>query len=251
MIQQLIVHPLLNDVIDHACVTENESSQIYTVLPSIYTVIGFQFSGEIYHAEEDRALNILGVTGILDRWRRFRSDAATKSLLIFLKPGGFYRIFGPAVGALKSDSLALADVTPTGVRQAFYDILMASGSISDKWTRLQERFLKLINRDLSPESRLALNFLHAENGLCRVARIAKDLRVSKRTLERKFAAEIGTSPKHLARLFRWKSTLRNLGQYSDLGTAALANGYFDQAHFVRETKDLSGTSPKKLKLSGF
>ena len=249
--QKLIVHPLLTDIIDHAILTETEGIESYRVSASIYTVIGFQFSGQIHHMEENRPLDTLGVTGILDRWRPFRSEAATRSLLIFLKPGGFYRIFGAVAGSLKSNSLALADVTSVDMKQTFNDILMATGHISEKWNRLQERFLKLVCRNLSPESRGALYFLQTQKGLLRIESIAKNLGVSRRTLERKFMTEIGTSPKHLARIFRWENALRNLGNSSDLGTTALECGYFDQAHFVRESQNLSGTSPKKLKLLGF
>lgn len=249
--QELPIHPLLTDIIGRACVAQHERPENYTVLPSIYTVIGFQFSGRIHHAGENRPLDTFGVTGILDTWRPFRSEAATGSLLIFFKPGGFYRLFGSVAAALKSDSLALADVISPNGRKILTDILSNAAHISEKWRLLQKQFLRLVDRELSPESQGALYYLQAENGLPRIESVAKNLGVSRRTLERKFRAEIGTPPKHLARILRWHKAIRNLSRYADLATAALANGYFDQAHFVRETQSLSGISPKKLKSPAF
>lgn len=244
--QLLPVHPLLTGVIGQAFVTGHESAESYRVLPSIYTVIGFQFSGRIHHVGEDRPLSTFGVTGILDTWRPFRSDAATESLLVFFNPGGFYRVFGPVASALGTASLALGEVTSTALEHDFAGILYDRATLAVKWQRLQQRFLKMLGGELSPESRGALYRMQSQHGMPRIENIARELGVSRRTLERKFAAEVGTPPKHLARILRWRQTMKNLAHYADLATAALVHGYFDQAHFIRETQDLAGTSPSKL-----
>lgn len=47
MMRALPVNPLLAGVIHQAFVTENKTVADYRVLPSAFTVIGFQFSGRI------------------------------------------------------------------------------------------------------------------------------------------------------------------------------------------------------------
>ncbi len=244
--QALPIHPLLTGIVGQAWLTRHSGVDSYRVLPSIYTVIGFQFSGRIHHVGENRALSTFGVTGILDSWRAFRSDASTQSLLIFFNPGGFYRLFGAVAGELGSASLALSDVSQPAIAGDFTDILSAAGPIAEKWRLLQNGFLKRLGRELSPESRGALYHMSQANGTRRIEEIATELGVSRRTVERKFAAEIGTPPKHLARILRWRHTMKNLANYADLSTAALAHGYFDQAHFIRETQSLGGISPSKF-----
>jgi AraC-like DNA-binding protein len=244
--QKLPVHPLLTGIVGQALLTRHSGADSYKVLPSIYTVIGFQFSGRLHHVGENRPLSTFGVTGILDTWRPFRSDASTQSLLIFFNPGGFYRLFGAVASELGSASLALRDVAQAAITSDFTDILSGAGSIAEKWRLLQERFLKLLGPELSPESQGALYYLKRAHGTARIEDIAAELGVSRRTLERKFAAEIGTPPKHLARILRWRQAMKNLADYADLSTAALAHGYFDQAHFIRETQSLSGSTPSKL-----
>lgn len=241
----LPVHPLLTDVLAEACVSRHETAEDYRVLPNIYTVIGFQFSGRIHHVGENRPLSTFGVTGILDSWRSFRSDASTRSLLLFFQPGGFYRVFGPVASAIGSASLDFGDVTHYG--KDFAEILAAPGPFLEKWRQIQEKILRLLQRDLSYETRGALRLLRVQTGNPRIRDIARELGVSQRTLERRFAAEVGTPPKHLARIVRWRQTMQQLGRYADFATAALAHGYFDQAHFIRETQALGGASPAKLK----
>lgn len=241
----LPIHPLLAGVIAQACVTGHAGAEDYRVLPNIYTVMGFQFSGRIHHVGENRPLSTFGVTGILDSWRVFRSEASTRSLLLFFQPGGFYRVFGSVASAIGNASLDLNDVTPLG--KDFAEILDQPRPFAEKWQQIQEKLLQLAARDLSPETRSTLLILQGHGGNPRIRDIAHELGVSPRTLERRFAAEVGTPPKQLARIVRWRQTMKALGRHADLGSAALAHGYFDQAHFIRETQALGGSSPAKLK----
>jgi methylphosphotriester-DNA--protein-cysteine methyltransferase len=67
-----------------------------------------------------------------------------------------------------------------------------------------------------------------------------------RTLERLFDRHVGMPPKRLARLERFQAVLRRAGDGGDLRglrDAALAAGYFDQAHFLREFRAFAGVSP--------
>lgn len=103
-----------------------------------------------------------------------------------------------------------------------------------------------MRRDLSPETHGALYHIDATRGILPVAEIAATIGVSRRTLERKFAAEAGTSPKHLARIVRWRHTLQSIDNYSDLATCALAHGYFDHSHFTHETRLFAGEVPSRI-----
>jgi AraC-like DNA-binding protein len=56
---------------------------------------------------------------------------------------------------------------------------------------------------------------------------------------------LGVSPKWLIRCFRLQDALARLGVGSDVNLSALAQvfGYFDQAHFTRDFKRVTGVSP--------
>jgi AraC-like DNA-binding protein len=84
----------------------------------------------------------------------------------------------------------------------------------------------------------------------RVRRVADQLALSERHLQRRFREFVGYGPKTLQRVLRLQRLLRALehgrDQEGGLARIAAAIGYSDQAHLTRETRDLSGHSPVGL-----
>lgn len=80
------------------------------------------------------------------------------------------------------------------------------------------------------------------------ARLAKELGVSLRTLERRCLAASGLSPKTLARIFRFERAAERLrSEDTSLADIAMELAYADQAHFSREFRSLAGQSPHRFK----
>jgi len=81
-----------------------------------------------------------------------------------------------------------------------------------------------------------------------VAEMADDLGYSGRQLERLVGDAAGMAPKRFRRLARLHHTMRHLllAEKTDYLDAALARGYYDQAHFIHETGELTGHTPREL-----
>lgn len=92
----------------------------------------------------------------------------------------------------------------------------------------------------------ALAVLVDRDGLAPVTELAAEVSASMRHVERLFAAKLGFSPRTVGRVLRFQHALRRL--MSDpgisLGELASVTGYYDQAHFVREFRVLSGGVPR-------
>lgn len=75
--------------------------------------------------------------------------------------------------------------------------------------------------------------------------LARSLAMSERTLRRRFDESYGYGPKTLERILRYQRFLR-LSRMSQSSTAVMAVevGYSDQAHLVRESRRLTGVTPK-------
>jgi AraC-like DNA-binding protein len=91
-----------------------------------------------------------------------------------------------------------------------------------------------------------------------ITTLAGKMNIHRRNMERKFTSVIGISPKQLAKVARLQATLKMLGQkkFTNLTEIAYENGYFDQAHFIKDFKEFTGINPKSfftegLTLSGF
>jgi AraC-like DNA-binding protein len=70
--------------------------------------------------------------------------------------------------------------------------------------------------------------------------------VSTRQVERLFARHLGVAPKTVARVVRFQAALRALMRDPGcpLADVAAAAGYFDQAHFVRDFRRMTGGVPR-------
>jgi AraC-like DNA-binding protein len=81
-----------------------------------------------------------------------------------------------------------------------------------------------------------------------VSTIAEELAVSTRHLHRRFVADVGVSPKRLERLARFARAWRQavMGPPITWADLALANGYADQAHLVREFRTFGARPPAHL-----
>ncbi len=77
--------------------------------------------------------------------------------------------------------------------------------------------------------------------------LTETLGMSERTLRRRFLETYGYGPKTLHRIQRFNKYLK-LAQTSPGAAAALAAdaGYADQAHLIRETRRLTGATPRQL-----
>ena len=78
--------------------------------------------------------------------------------------------------------------------------------------------------------------------------VLKDDLSKRRQLERKFIKKIGLSPKQLGKIIRLQTALKILlSQQSESFTKiAYESEYYDQAHFNRDFKEFTGTTPKEF-----
>jgi transcriptional regulator GlxA family with amidase domain len=90
--------------------------------------------------------------------------------------------------------------------------------------------------------------LTRSKGAASITDLAEDAGVSRRHLAKLFRAEIGATPKTMARILRFEHARHMAGTVPRLGWANIADaaGYADQAHLVREFRELSGLSPTDL-----
>lgn len=84
----------------------------------------------------------------------------------------------------------------------------------------------------------------------RVERLARELGISARQLNRRFAAAVGYGPKIFQRVARLQRLLAlgelPAGARVGLTQLALAAGYADQAHMTREVRSLTGRTPAAM-----
>ncbi len=90
----------------------------------------------------------------------------------------------------------------------------------------------------------AVQALRASHGGASLDDLCARLGVSPRTLQRRFRAQVGISPKLLARILRFQRIFR-VWQREPRRLARVAGqaGYFDQSHMIRDFRQFAGQPP--------
>ena len=92
-----------------------------------------------------------------------------------------------------------------------------------------------------------IDALSKTKGNASINSILKDDLSRRRNLERKFSKQVGISPKQLGKIIRLQAALKlmlnNKGE--KLTQIAYESKYYDQAHFIKDFKEFTGTNPKE------
>jgi len=91
----------------------------------------------------------------------------------------------------------------------------------------------------------AVEVIAKDKGMTRVERLAAELGLSMRALQRLFAEYIGIGPKWVIRRYRLHEVTARMAAGRPIEWAALAAdlGYADQGHFIRDFKSIFGEPP--------
>lgn len=154
---------------------------------------------------------------------------------------------------------ALGDATPRELTNAHVELDRIQGlRLDDLAERLsatsdagaRQRVLEDLLREAPPlvrsaRARRVAALLEGHGGRLRIDALAGGLGLHVRSLERLCQDELGMSPKRLARIARLREVLLRLraGGFGTLAELALACGYADQPHLVRDFKALTGRPP--------
>ncbi|MEM9070238.1 MAG: helix-turn-helix transcriptional regulator [Myxococcota bacterium] len=150
-------------------------------------------------------------------------------------PGGGASFLGRGTHELANDHAAFQG--PRDRLLAAHASDSSGAAVLDTWERwLRERLSPLPAWGLDG----ALRSL--EEGKS-VQETADALTISVRTLRSKFSSQVGLSPKTYARVHRVQRLLKHTATSTDWADAAVAHGYFDQAHLIHEFRALTGTTP--------
>lgn len=123
-------------------------------------------------------------------------------------------------------------------------------SSTQKRIEIIETFLlDKLNQNITIENlvKTTVDSLFATKGSSSINKILKDDLSKRRQLERNFKKQIGISPKQLGRVLRLQTALKMLlNDEKSLTNIAYESEYFDQAHFIKDFKELIGTTPKNF-----
>lgn len=246
-------HPsLAASVLDYSGYRETQGSEIWRrELPCSFVPLIINF-GPAFHFRDDPqspATQTSFTAGVYARPVIVGSKGAAFCLQVNFTPLGAWRFFRLAQSELESRTVSLDDLLGAQGR-----LFVAELHDAPDWRRrfaLLDFFIaRRIHDAREPNAnvREVWRALTASHGTASIGALAEMTGVSRRHLAKLFRAEIGATPKTMARILRFEHARDLAHSVPRLGWADLAYeaGYADQAHLAREFKELSGLTPQEL-----
>jgi AraC-like DNA-binding protein len=160
------------------------------------------------------------------------------------RPGGAWPLFRFSLMELTGRVVELEDIWGREAGLVREQIGEAPGdaavlSCLDRW--LGHR----VRHEPAPDKRVAYAAGMLQRGGTGVGRIAEETGLSHKHLVHEFTRRVGLSPKHFGRVQRLQRVIQRVGHQMtvDWADEAAAGGFYDQAHFINEFRELTGLTP--------
>lgn len=247
------VHPSLRLYVHSIETSTTHSIEPYRVFPSLYPALGFQYEGELALVDSQkgsRKLKKIGMTGLLLNSRDFQAlSPRTKTVLVRLYPWGIPKLFQESAHALCNASVGLSDILDETLINSLEENIACAKSSKGVIQIIQDFLLKQyrLNEDFEPRRIMSIaNTLSSKPSSIKISEIRSNYGYSQRTLERHFLNCIGITPKKFIIAARFQQAIESLS--SGISCAELAQNlsYYDQSHFIKEFKQLTGMTPNQF-----
>jgi hypothetical protein len=169
------------------------------------------------------------------------------SFAIRFFPYGFANFVSVPIKSLVNKETPLAELFPTAVAEKLTQQIIAAEDTSARIAIIEQFLLDQLTTpapvDLIVQDTIAA--LISSNGNSALSDPLKNNASKKRQLQRKFVQQIGISPKQLGKVIRLQSALKMMLHQEDKSLTHIAyqNNYYDQAHFIKDFKEFTGTNP--------
>jgi len=197
--------------------------------------------------------NELSLAGLIDSPVMLdpQEDTQTGTIIIEFNPLGAYRLFHLSYAAVKNQIVEMAGLI--GNRAEKLQSQLAEASTLNLKLQLLQNFLikRLEKADPDPIYDYCINRIADSKGLISVAQLEKETGYSSRWLNRKFSEHLGTGPKNLSEIVRFKQFYQvySAGLKSQSFKDHIYHYYYDQSHFLRAFKRFTGFTPTDLQNS--
>lgn len=175
----------------------------------------------------------------------------TDFVAIEFSPCGAFPFFGIPMGKMTNglfEAETLFGRWGGDAREALGDL----ERVEEKVNFIQEQLVRLLHKGARQNAivEFCVHALKLSSGRIAVRELERRTGYSRRYLDLLFSTHVGISPKVLAGIFRFQTFYRKWAQGLpyDAFKEELYDYYYDQAHFIREFKKMTGYSPQKFNL---
>ena len=163
-------------------------------------------------------------------------------------PYGFANFVEIPIQDLANTETPISSIFGAQVATALEQKIVNAGSTEDRIRVIEEFLLQKLAETATIDHivKSTIDMLVQTKGSQSISSLLEGQHSLRRSLERKFSRQVGISPKQLGKVIRLQSALKLLltGDKESLTSIAYQSEYYDQAHFIKDFKEFTGTNPK-------
>jgi len=172
-------------------------------------------------------------------------EANYGSIGIEFQPFAAYRFFKFPLIEIKNNIYNISDLlnrSGAELEEQIAEIEAVSGKVAfvQKFLAMQLR----VSAAADSVVEFAVNRIISASGLIRFAALSDEIGYSTRQLNRRFTEVVGLNPKEFTNIIRFDRIFRNM-KTEDFVENEFYDSYYDQSHFVKHFKSVTGITPKK------
>lgn len=242
-------HQLLSKYIAHYTISypikmknNNENSDELILIPDSSGCIVYTFENN------DFSSSLWGAT---TKTVKVKKDSNLEIVRFFIEfmPGGLHAITGINQSEF-CDIKAPVEEIDKCLSSSLVHAMEIANNIDDMITAVNMILLKAMQKNWSQHTIIdsALDRIRYKNGIITIKELSSNEYISERHLNRLFNEHIGINAKLFLRLVRINqsmSLLKKTGYESNINIAQTL-GYFDQAHFIHDFKQICGVTPNSF-----
>lgn len=232
--------PALSAVVEKFLVVESDVEVMRAVLPDVGGILGVRFAGSA--TQGATRMPFAAVTGIQQTVRHMKTQAGSGIVLVNFKPGGAASILRVPMHELFGKAVALDSILGRAESARMIDRVASASTNAQRVAVLDAVLVKRL-AEIDPVITAATRAIDAAHGSLRIADLARTLGITQDPLEKRFRRAVGASPKHLASIVRVRHAVELAKRGGAMSRVAYEAGYFDQSHFNREFRAVTGQSP--------
>lgn len=235
--------------VDRFTIVEARDEATRVLLPECGLVLGVRYAGAATWLSGERGTRLpdLTLTGILAAARHMRTHARSGIVLAQFRPAGAAAFFRTSLDELSGSTIPLDALVTRADVERLGDRVGSQRDHRQRAAVVEEFLLERLAADRSDSIvTTAVSAIESARGALRMASLADQLGIGQNSLERRFRRAIGTSPKQLASLVRVRHAITIGRRGAPWSRVAHEAGYFDQSHFIRDFRAVTGQAPTRF-----
>jgi len=239
--------------VERLSIIESDVEVTRALLPELAPILGVRFAGAASLITGEQITRVPGAafTGVQASVRNMRTHAGGGIVLAHFKPGGAAACFRAPLHELFDATIALDALVGRADAARLADRVAGAGDHAARCAMVDDALVAWLTADArDPLIGAAVAAITASHGSLRIAELAARLDVGQDALEKRFRRAVGAAPKQLATLARIKRAIALAQGGGSLVRIAHAAGYFDQSHFNRDFRAVTGSSPTQFFRTG-